>query len=195
MRCFVGIELDPRARDALVRAGERVRKADPSWAGEKWVRAENLHVTVAFLGDVPEDVAGDLADSIGARLADTAAFSLPFGRLRAVPNARRASMMWAVYLDPDGRGAALEHAVAGGCRPFGVTLEDRAFRAHVTLVRARRPRHVGAEATATFDASAEAVPPFLSVPSATLFSSTLTKAGPVYHSIVNWTFRPTDACE
>ena len=194
MRCFIGIELDASTRDALVAAGDAVRATDRAWAGEKWVRLENLHVTVAFLGDVDERIVGDLADAIGQRLGDSPAFALPFGELRAVPGAGRASMLWAAYGDPERRGEALERAIAAACEPFGLSLEDRTFKAHVTLVRARRRRRVSADAIAALNNAADHVPRFVSVLSATLFTSTLTKAGPIYRPLSTWTFRASDAC-
>ena len=194
MRCFVGIELDMPTREALAGAGAAVRTADAAWSGEKWVRPENLHVTVAFLGDVEESVTDELAEAIALRLGDTHAFDLPFAGLRAVPKEGRATMLWAAYRDPDRWGDALERSIAAACEPFRLRLEDRAFKPHVTLARTRRPRRAGAEAIAALDAAAENVPRFVSVRNATLFSSTLTKAGPIYRHLATWEFEASDAC-
>jgi RNA 2',3'-cyclic 3'-phosphodiesterase len=192
MRCFVGIELDGETRDRLASVGEQVRRAGPSIAGEKWVRPENLHVTVAFLGDVAKDVVEVLADELGQALAETDSFTLPFSGLRAVPNVRRATMLWAAYDDPDGCGERLARTFAAACEPFGITIEDRPFKAHVTLARMRRPREVPAEAVAALETLDEAVPAILSVPSATLLASTLTRSGPIYRTVAVWDFRPSE---
>ena len=192
MRCFVAIELDADTRTALSQIGDAIRDHDAAWAGEKWVRPDNLHVTVAFLGDVAEGTIEPLSSAIGQRLAATHAFELPFTGLRAVPAARRASMLWAAYGDPDRRGAGLAAAIAEECRAFDIALEDRAFQAHITLVRARRPRHVGEALSDILVASATRIPEFLSVPSATLLTSTLTKTGPIYRPLVSWAFEPSE---
>jgi 2'-5' RNA ligase len=193
VRCFIGIDLDPTTRDALVAAGAALRAADTSWSHEKWVRAENLHVTVAFLGEVDEGLLDELTQEIAGRLAETFAFEFPFGELRAAPKNGRATMLWAAYRDPDAAGAALVRAIAASCEPLGITLEDRAFKPHVTLVRARRPRRLSAEAIVASQAAAAGVPRFVSVPSATLFASTLTRAGPIYRRLATWEFRVRDA--
>lgn len=193
MRAFVGIELDAATRVALADAGAAIRAADPGWAGEKWVRPENLHVTLAFLGDIEDGLVDELTDTIGSRLSDIRAFTLPFLTLQAIPSARRASMLWAAYADSDGQAQTLERLVSAACRSHGITLQERPFRAHVTVVRARRPHRVSNETAAALHDLAASVPAFVSVPSATLFSSTLTKAGPVYRPRATWPFSTRNA--
>jgi len=188
MRCFVGIPLECSVRDAFVDAGAAVRAADPSWSGEKWVAAENLHITVAFLGEVEASDAAAIAERLGQALGPVRALSLPFVGVTAVPNPRRATMLWGSYSDPDARAADLASRVALACAECGVTLQDRPFRAHVTLARTRKPRRVGEAALAALASSSETVPAFVSVRGVTLFSSTLTKAGPRYESLEAWTF-------
>jgi len=189
MRCFVGIELDPATRSALLAVCDALRHADTAWAGEKWVRAENLHVTVAFLGEVDEWEVPRLAEAIGARLAEQTAFELPFTGLHAVPGQRRASMLWAAYGDPETRATALAREIEAVCELWGRTPEERKFKAHVTLVRARRPRAVANAVMALLEEPPVTVPALLSVPSATLYSSTLTKAGPLYRTLATWVFK------
>ena len=189
MRCFVGIELDAVTRRALGTTSEALRASDAGWSGEKWVARGNLHVTVAFLGEIDALTVRDASDAIGTRLASTPPFDLVFAGFRAIPSSRRATMMWAEYGDPAGAGAALAREVADACAPLGIALEDRTFKAHVTLVRARRSRRVPAHMSAVLAARAGDAPALLSVPSATLFSSTLTKTGPVYRALETWAFK------
>jgi len=152
------------------------------------VAAENLHITLAFLGDVPAETIVPLSASIGRETRNTRPFKLPFARLHPVPNARRANMLWASYDDPDGECAALANAVGAACASFGIALEDRAFKAHVTLARTRRARHLGDAATQALSCAEPTVPAFVSVASATLFASTLTKAGPRYEVLDTWEY-------
>lgn len=188
MRCFVGIPLPDATRAALAGACSAVRAADPDWRGEKRVAAENLHVTLAFLGNVPAETIPLLREAIGGQFTEVRAFDLPFARLRPVPSGPRANMLWAAYEDPDGACTALASAVGRAAAGFDVPPDERAFRAHVTLVRTRRPRRVGERALAALSAAEPTIPAFVSVRSATLFSSTLTKAGPHYEILDSWEF-------
>lgn len=189
MRCFVGIQLPDEVRAALADACDEVRVADPDWDSEKWVPAENLHITLAFLGNISGEQAGALRRSLGDQLGGVRGFELPFARLGPMPSARRARMFWASWDDPEGACAGLASKVGLACASCGVVLEARSFKAHATLVRARRPRAVGDRVMAALDAAAVGVPAFVSVRSATLFSSTLTRSGARYEALESWSFR------
>lgn len=188
MRCFVGIPLPDPTRAALAAACDAVRESDPEWRGEKWVSAENLHVTLAFLGDVPAESVPSAIESIGRELVGICRFELPFSSLRPVPGARHARMLWASYSDPTGECAALAAAIDRACVGVDIALELRPFKAHVTLARARRPRRVGEPVVSALSRAESEVPPFMSVSSATLYSSTLTTAGPHYETLATWEF-------
>jgi 2'-5' RNA ligase len=107
--------------------------------------------------------------------------------LRVVPSRRRARMLWAALLDPDGSCAALASAVARASLPFGSEPDERTYSPHVTLVRARRPHSLSETA---FDAGAEALsngPASMSVTRFTLYSSTLNSGAPVYAQLRSYT--------
>jgi 2'-5' RNA ligase len=89
-------------------------------------------------------------------------------------------MLWGTFLDPDGACSALASDLDAVCLEFGAQPDDREFRPHATLVRARSPKPV---AQAALDEAARAlvgVPNVVSVVSFTLFSSTLTREGAIY---------------
>lgn len=182
-RAFVAIDLDDALRDALVGACDAVRSAAPGWAGEKWVPAGNLHVTVRFLGDVADEAVTPLGDAIAEAVAGTAAFALRVSGIRAVPSVRSARMLWADLAGDAGAADSLAAAVERAVAPYSPTEEPRPFRAHVTLVRARRTRYVPAEAIAAAEALLGDVVAALSVARVTLYSSTLTGKGPVYEAL------------
>jgi 2'-5' RNA ligase len=97
-------------------------------------------------------------------------------------------MLWAAYGDTDGLCAALASAAAHAATGFGTTPEDRAFVAHATLARSRSARPLQDVALRALAAAQEGVPTFVSVRSATLFSSTLTRTGPRYEPLSTWEF-------
>ncbi len=52
MRTFVGIFPPPEVREAAL---ARARKLSVS-GGVRWIRLSNIHLTLKFLGDTPEDL-------------------------------------------------------------------------------------------------------------------------------------------
>jgi 2'-5' RNA ligase len=147
MRLFVAIVPPP----AVV--AELSRQLSPLQAGSapglRWTDPGTWHVTLAFLGDVPEAALGDL----GARL-ELAARGQPAASLRlrggsAFPSAARAGVVTAVVTTvprPTGRRplAALAVAVADAARQAGAPppAGDPPFRAHLTLARLRPSANV-----------------------------------------------------
>jgi RNA 2',3'-cyclic 3'-phosphodiesterase len=190
VRCFVAIELPPAASAALVAAGSAVRKLDPSWAGEKWVAPESLHVTLKFLGEVD---AGQV-DVLGAALADLARVQAPFEvalrSLRAVPGGRRTSMIWAAVDDPSGSCASLAARIDTSAEQIGVERDVRRFSPHITLVRARHPRSLAPDVLpGAAEASGLAQLHPVSVGAVTLFQSTLTRTGPIHEPLGAFSFQ------
>jgi len=180
IRTFVGIPLPADVVDTFADACDAVKAADESWRYEKWVSRENVHVTLKFIGDIAEDYLDALTQAVerAASVHDT--FDLRDGALRAVPNPKRARMLWATFVDLEGRCAALAAELDRVCLEFGVQPEERAFKPHATLVRARVPKPVGQTALETAREELVRLPECVSVPSITLFSSHLTPRGPIY---------------
>jgi len=187
-RCFLALTPDAETLAPLRAAQAAFVDGAPSWSGEKWVRSELQHVTVRFIGPVPDAdcdaLLGDLTDA----LAGSGPVRLWPAGVRAVPSPRRATMLWAT-MEGDLDEAETIHSLVDDVlsRRLGLAPETRPFTPHLTLVRARSPRPVpeaaldAARATLAF-AGKERVA-FASVPSLTLFASTLGRAGPVYEIV------------
>ena len=98
--------------------------------GGRAIPADKIHLTLAFLGEIPVDRVG-IAESVAARTR-SAAFTLVLDRLGAF---RRAGGAWAGASSPDPGLLALQSALAAGLRAEGFALEERPFAPHVTLAR------------------------------------------------------------
>lgn len=185
MRVFIGIDLPDAWRSALIAGGDAIRAAEPGWEHEKWVVAENLHITLKFMGDVPDESAAFLGQDLTAALAGVQAFSLPLHRaLLPSPAAKRASMLWTTLLDPEGAALDVLSHIEDVAANYGVVPESRHFHPHVTLVRTRTTRKIMCvdEAAAVIE-SALPHDRLMSVPSVTVYKSTLTTSRPVYERL------------
>jgi RNA 2',3'-cyclic 3'-phosphodiesterase len=176
MRAFLGIDLDDDLRDELAALCDALRDAAPTWRGEKWVPRDNLHLTLRFLGEIDSESLPSLRQALAGGLATHTPFDTTvLAPVEAVPNMSRARMLWTRYHDPGGRCALLAKDVDDVLATFGILPEPRPFVPHVTLVRARRPRPFScSEACIKMPVSS------MSVREVTVFSSVLTRSGPVY---------------
>lgn len=186
MRTFVGVPLDSAHVQALSLGADALRDIDPTWRGEKRVPAENLHITLQFLGELPAESVDELAADLARRLGQISPSEVGFHSVQAQPRVGRARMVWAEFVDSESRMAAVATAVSDAGAAFGVTPESRPFVPHVTLVRARRPHPLDPSALDAANAatrSALGQKRVMSVLQATLYKSTLTRAGAVYESL------------
>ena len=188
-RLFVGVFLPGEWRESLRLVCDAIRDAEPAWRDAKWVPEENLHVTLAFLGDVEERDVSALCDRLSAVAARHAALSLPLDAVQARPSLRRARMVWAAFGDPGGECASLAADVAVAGEIAGASADERPFKAHVTLCRSRRPQQLRQETLDAGRGSVRDTSRSLSVPSITLCASTLTPCGAVYSAKASWPLR------
>lgn len=184
-RAFFAIGLDERVRGILVRACDAFRSEAPAWRSEKWVAPENLHLTLAFLGEVPDGVLAALVEHAAPLVRAQPPFMLALGDVRAVPRPRAATMLWCTVSAGEPEAAQLATAVSEAAASHGIALPDRPFAAHITLVRARQPRPAPADALAAAaeELAAAGAAGTMSVPDVMLCSSTLTPRGPVYSTV------------
>ncbi|GAB3717415.1 RNA 2',3'-cyclic phosphodiesterase [Nocardiopsis oceani] len=136
MSLFVALWPPQEVVDELAQA---VRPARPSATGLRWTRPEEWHLTLAFLGEVPEDRLPELTSALGRALGGHPAPYLAADLWGTFPNrAQRASVLWCGVT---GEGLhELAGAVRDAARSAGVPVESRLFVPHITLARARPPR-------------------------------------------------------
>jgi len=185
MRVFVALELASDVRDDMASVAATVRGLDPAWASEKWVAPDNLHVTLAFAGDLDHAAADRLAELLEPTLSGAEPEDLRLASLVAVPSSRRAGMLWAAP-GRDTPGITIVAGLVAECvSAVGGDNDERPFRAHLTLVRARRPRRIapGTLERAWRPQAGKLPERIVSGGSVTVFSSTLTPMGPVYDAL------------
>jgi 2'-5' RNA ligase len=136
LRLFLAVFPPPEVQRAAAELIERLRAPGD---GVSWVKPDNLHYTLRFIGDVGEDGARRVGEAADRAVAGCAAFDTALGGLGAFPNARRPRVIWigvAHGAEPfTALGAELEREL----RAAGFGRADHAFKPHLTLGRVREP--------------------------------------------------------
>jgi 2'-5' RNA ligase len=135
MRLFVALEIPAAVRENLAVLMDELRAADVSSSKSKarWVRSENLHVTLKFIGNA--DV-GKL-DAIRAALAEVRSESgveLHFRGLGFFPNDKRPRVFWA-GIEASPNLVPLAREIDARMEKLGIPRETREFAPHLTLAR------------------------------------------------------------
>jgi len=134
-RLFVGVPLPL----GLLGFVERSQAALPREGGLKLLRPDQLHVTLAFIGEVDGAKAAAAFAVVDSLPASSGGVAEITGFLM-LPSPRKARVAALGLDDHDGVFAALFERVMGGLEAAGVmTREGRPFRPHLTIARLKAP--------------------------------------------------------
>jgi len=135
VRAFLAIPLPSKV---IAEAAKICRRLDEQLRGIRWVRPENMHLTLRFFGDVDEETLDEIEEvmlSVG-RLHGPCQASVEGAG--AFPSAVRARVFWlGIKDDESGSLRALHANLEKGLEKIGFPAEDRPFTPHLTLGRAR----------------------------------------------------------
>jgi 2'-5' RNA ligase len=175
-RLFVAIRLPPPVVDQLVDTMEGM-------AALRWQDAEQLHLTLRFVGEVERPVAEDFAAALAT--VGFAPFPLSIAGVGRFDHHRRGTL-WA-GVDSRGPVAALAAKVERVCIAVGLAPEHRAFHPHVTL--ARWGAGAGDEPGLFLERHAALRSAPFDVTSFTLFESHLGRDGALHEAIADYPAR------
>ena len=132
MRCFAAILLGEEVRHAL---GQEIQRLRPLSRAVAWVPAENLHMTLHFLGEQTEDRVADATAALAEAVAATRPFSLTLHGVGAFPGLVRARILWTGVSGGALDARALHARVEDALEVRGFAREPRPWHPHVTLGR------------------------------------------------------------
>lgn len=130
MRLFVAIEISAHIRAAIVSLLQEFRTIAPQ---VKWVRPENLHLTLKFLGEADPGKLGSIEHSLAA-IHSAPPVTLDFTGLGFFPNAQRPRILWAA-INSSSNLQSIVSEIDGALHLLGFPHDDRTFTPHLTLAR------------------------------------------------------------
>lgn len=138
MRTFVAVELDAACRRALAEALGRLKSFA---AGVRWVQPDALHLTLKFIGDLPEADLPAAVECLGGAAAAAPPFTMTVSGLSGFPPRGAPRVIHVGVQEESGALAALQRAVEDALEDrLGIAREGRPYVPHITFGRARDPR-------------------------------------------------------
>lgn len=186
-RLFLALDLSDPQRRALSRL-----PADAGWPRSpwRWIPAANLHLTVHFLGKQPVEAIAALDRAVLPRLRTAVPIRIRLRGLGMFPPRGRPSVLWAGVGQGHRALVDLVETLREDLARAEFTTEDRPYRPHVTLARARRrkrpKRREWTERIATVEESTFGT---CTADRLVLYESRLTPGGAVYTPNTTWRFR------
>lgn len=178
IRSFIAIPLAAEIQRDAVRLIDRLRQESD---GIKWVPADNLHLTLKFLGDVENTEVPQVCDVLHRIAAHFDPFDLVFAGTGGFPTIERPRVLWIGVQDQSGALCRLVGQLEAALADLGFKPEPRDYRPHLTLGRTRSSRRRAS------DLLVEQIQEFenrdfgrMTVSEIRLMASFLDKRGPTY---------------
>lgn len=187
IRAFLAVELNDRNKETIRKLQEHLKPLD---CGISWVKPENIHLTLKFLGDVKPKMIAPLTGVLAEVCRGIQPIQTQLTELGVFPDIRRPRVLWAGLKDTGGKLTQLATAVEDALGHIGFKKEIRPFHAHITVGRIRTngklPVLIRELQSYVLPAAHEEI-----ILSFTLFKSTLTSQGPIYEKLKEFPFQTT----
>jgi 2'-5' RNA ligase len=139
-RMFCAVEVPEQIRQLVLRhiadLKEAVPDAKASWSGDA-----NLHLTLKFLGELPEISVANISAAASRAVAALASFSIRLEQRGVFPTHGQPRVLWIGINDFSGKLRELHARFEDESANAGFHRENRPFHPHLTVARLRQPQH------------------------------------------------------
>jgi 2'-5' RNA ligase len=132
IRAFIAVDLDDPVIEKVCNVVEILK---PRITEIRWLRKENLHLTLKFLGNIAESQVEPITAALRHPLGLFSPCTISAKGLGVFPDFRRPKILW-VGLTGD-QLVQLAAEIESALMPIGFTPENRAFTPHLTIGRWR----------------------------------------------------------
>ena len=183
IRSFIAVEIPDNVRSEITRIISKTAEND---FGVKWVKHENLHITLLFLGDVTNEFLQKGINELSAIAQTQKPFEMSFKNIGAFPSPRSPRIIWVGVEQGKNELTALQEKTENAFTGIGYKPEERKFHPHLTIGRVKERM----SSTKVFET--EYISTSFLIKSVVLFKSTLMPQGPIYEKIKEFYFLATD---
>jgi len=178
IRSFIAVDLD----DAEIKS--RISKAqhdlEATGASLKLVQPEIMHLTLRFLGEIPQSTLQRIIESMGTLRFQP--FEVEFSGIGVFPNPRRISVIWVGITKGQEQLETIFQQLEPKIRQLGLPPDSKGFSPHMTIARVRSGLNKEALAKSV-ESMRETQFGKMNATAVRLKKSTLTPRGPIYTTI------------
>lgn len=183
IRSFLAFELPALIREPVLRISGELLKSP---LDVKWVKGDNIHITVVFLGNVEETRIGALKDEVAGACLNYGPFAISLKGMGCFPNRRRPRVLWLGLEGDMDRLTLFRDDLQNRLTPFGIKVEKRPFRPHLTLGRFRGHDFTSPILGELISRFEDLEGPVCTLEELVLFKSTLRPGGAIYTKMASW---------
>ncbi len=180
MRIFLAVFPPPGTQRLVRGAIDSLRRPGD---GVSWVKRDNLHYTLRFLGEIGPDGLRRAGEAAAEAAGGVPAFEVALGAAGAFPDPSRARVLWFGLSEGEAPFVALAKRLEAALERRGFERERRGFTPHLTIGRVREPgAGLGERLARVAPLGAEPAARFR-VGSITVVQSQLDPAGSIYRVV------------
>lgn len=180
MRTFIAIDLSNETKEKLKLIQAELKRSD---ADVKWVDPENIHLTLKFLGEITEEQAGRIKETLNKIASNLKPFEITLSGIGAFPKLDYPRVIWVGIEKGKKETEEIAKRTEDELEKLGIEKEERAFTAHLTIGRVRSGRNKDALKDRVNSLNLQPTTYHLlptNVNAIYLYQSTLTPKGPTY---------------
>ena len=132
IRAFIAITPPTTLQQTMAEVRQAFQRLALPW---RWVTPDQIHLTLRFLGNVPDESVTALLQAMTQAAQGQTAFPLRARALGCFPHPARPRVLWVGLDDPSQALGRLNERLTVALTPLGFPPEDRPFRPHLTLAR------------------------------------------------------------
>ena len=136
IRAFLAIEPPKEVLRKILDIQNRLRKLSANM-DIRWVKTDGMHLTLKFLGDVPEKDVPAISSAAGGAASSTGPLGFSVSGLGVFPDIRRPRVVFLEIKGDVDKLASLQKKIESALAAIGFPEETRPFRPHLTLGRIR----------------------------------------------------------
>lgn len=178
IRCFLALTIPNEAQAELASIQKSLQD---NGAKARWVKADNIHITLRFLGNRPLKKIEQISKDLPLFCPDFRSFKIKLHSLAGFPDLNNPKVIWAGISDGSDPILKIYHMVNEGLARLGIPKEREEFVPHLTIARCKTSEE--SFSTAAAIKKTGFTPVQTEITSLTFYQSALSSDGPAYEVI------------
>ncbi len=175
MRIFIGIKLDDTVLDAMEKFLKPFKKINSPM---KWTKRENLHITLKFIGDVPDETYSKIESRLTNTDFNTGPIDIKFTGCGKFGKGRDMNIFW-IGMEKNEILEDMFNRIENSLEKTGIPKETRKFKPHITVARNKKSFNFKSFFQLIDDNSERLISEF-TITGFQVFKSKLAPEGPIY---------------
>jgi 2'-5' RNA ligase len=190
IRSFLAFELAPKVREQIKTVSTELQKTRMP---VRWVKVDNIHLTIIFLGSVNEDKIDDIKEKVNSVVKRFSIFKTRLNGVGVFPNWRRPRVIWVGLNGEIERLSRFRDELQTELKVLGLKEEKRPYRPHLTIGRFKGASNRDEELKWIIDRYHDITSDQYYLNELVFFKSDLKPDGPVYTKMASWPLTAADS--